>query len=197
MSWVHHGVKFDWQQGPPRPFARPPRMVAEQDLEFCLLKLEEGVRTGAHGLLRPGNSRWLAPAHVVTAAAKQRLVIDYMQLNEACKQATCRYESIDDLVKLVTPASWLLSCDLTAAYHHCRIAPAHRKYAGFHLALPLRARDSSLIPLQHGGYFVFACDLHSHHSAWDRTRMAALAPPPAASLAPSAPSALACPCGAG
>ena len=197
MSWVRHGVKFDWLNGPPRPFARPPRMVEEQDLDFCLQKLEEGVRTGAHGLLRPGASRWLAPAHVVTSAGKQRLVIDYMQLNDACKPATCRYESIDDLVRLVTPSSWMLSCDLTAAYHHCRIAPAHRKYAGFHLALPLCARDSRPVPLQHGGYFVFACDLHSHHSAWDRTRMAALAPPPAASLAPSAPSALACPCGAG
>ena len=197
MSWVRHGVKFDWQQGPPRPFARPPRMVAEQDLDFCLLKLEEGVRTGAHGLLRPGDSKWLAPAHVVTAAEKQRLVIDYRQLNDACKQATCRYESIDDLVKLVTPSSWLLSCDLTAAYHHCRIAPAHRKYAGFHLALPLCARDSRPIPLQHGGYFVFACDLRSHPAAWNPTGLAAQAPCLAASLAPSAPHALACPCGAG
>ena len=85
-------------------------MVAEQDLDFCLLKLEEGVRTGAHGLLRPGVSKWLAPTQVVTAAEKLRLVIDYRQLNDACKRATCRYESIDDLVKLVTPSSWLLSC---------------------------------------------------------------------------------------
>ena len=115
MSWIQHGVKFDWLNGPPRPFARPPRMVEEQDLEFCLQKLEEGVRTGAHGLLRPGDSRWLAPAHVVTSAAKQRLVIDYMQLNDACKHATCRYESNDDLVKLVTSSSWMFSCDLTAA----------------------------------------------------------------------------------
>ena len=197
MSWVRHGVKFDWINGPPKPFARPPRMVEDKDLEFCLHKLEEGVRTGAHGLLRPGDSRWLAPAHVVTSAAKQRLVIDYMQLNDACCHATCRYESIDDLVKLVTPSSWMLSCDLTSSYHHVRIAPAHRKYAGFHLALPLCARDSRPIPLQHGGYFVFACDLRPHPSAWNLARMAASAPCPAASLAPSAPHALACPCGAG
>ena len=137
-------------------FARPPRMVEDHDLEFCLQKLEEGVRTGAHGLLRPGTSRWLAPAHVVTSTAKQRLVIDYMQLNDACKRGTCRYESIDDLVKVVNPSSWMFSCDLTSAYHpwHYRITPAHRKYAGFHLALPLRACDSDS-PLQHGGYFVF------------------------------------------
>ena len=102
-----------------------------------------------------------------------------------------RAESIDDLVKLVMTSSWLLSCDLTVAYHHCRIAPAHRKYAGFHLALPLRARDSRPIPRQHGGYFVFACDLRSQTSAWNPTRMADQAPCTAASLAPSAPHALA------
>ncbi len=193
MAWVRRGVKFDWINGPPRPFARPPRMVEDKDLDFCLLKLAEGLQTGAHGLLPSGEARWLSPAHVTLSGGKQRLVIDYKHLNDACMPATCKYESIEDLAKLVTPSSWLLSCDLSAAYHHCSIAKAHRKYTGFHLALPLCARDSQPIPLQPGGYFVFACDLRSHPSNWNSAHAAASAPLSAASLAPS-PHQVQCPC---
>ena len=64
-----------------------------------------------------------------------------------------------DLVTLVTPRSWLFSCDLVAAYHHCKVANAHRKYTGFHLALPARKADGTVVPLQQGGYFVYAHDL--------------------------------------
>ena len=91
-------------------------------------------------------------AFVKTSAGKPRMVVAYNLLNDACQAATCHYESIDNLVDLLTPKSWLLSLDLTAAYHHCAIAPAHRKYTGFHLALPYRC-SQGVIPLQVGGYY--------------------------------------------
>ncbi len=62
-------------------------------------------------------------------------------------------------MQLLTPHSWLFFCDLVAACHHCRVAPQHRKYTGFHLALPARGPQGDLIPLQHVGYYDFASDL--------------------------------------
>ena len=163
LHWIRHGVKLEFHSGPPAPYARPPRLVEPQDIDFTLEKIAEGYHTGAHGLIpldSHGNSqaRWLAAAHVVTSAAKQRLVVDYGTLNDACRSATCKYESMLDLMQVLTPQSWLLSCDISAAYHHCRMAPAHRKYTGFHLALPVLHKGCAL-PLQPGGYFVYAHDL--------------------------------------
>mgnify|MGYP006140333087 FL=1 len=163
MQWIRHGVKLEFHSGPPAPYARPPRLVEPQDIDFTLEKIEEGYQTGAHGLIPLDSSghsqaRWLAAAHVVTSAAKQRLVVDYSTLNDACTAATCKYESMADLMQVLTPTSWLLSCDISAAYHHCRMAPAHRKYTGFHLALPVFHKGRAL-PLQPGGYFVYAHDL--------------------------------------
>ena len=91
--------------------------------------------------------------------------MDHHDLNAVCQEATCRYESINDLVQLLTPTSWLFSCDLVAAYHHCRVAPQHRKYTCFHLALPARGPHGELVPLQHGGYYVFPSDLQPQERA--------------------------------
>jgi hypothetical protein len=109
-------------------------------------------------------SRWLAAAHVVPSAGKHRLVVDHHDLNAACHAATCRYESIEDLVQLLTQKSWLFSCDLVSAYH-CNVAQQHSKYTGFHLALPARRPHCELIPLQHGGYYVFPSDLQPQEQA--------------------------------
>ena len=159
QSWIKRGVKFDWLHGPPAPFHRAPHLVQDAHVDFVLDKIQEGVRTGAHGNIPAGQANWLAKAHVVESAAKLRLVVDHHDLNSACQAATCKYESVEDLVTLVTPQSWLFSCDLVAAYHHVRVAPAHRKYTGFHMALPARKADGTVIPLQQGGYFVYAHDL--------------------------------------
>jgi hypothetical protein len=155
QSWIRRGVKFDWLHGPPAPFQRAPNLVSADHVDFVLGKIQEGVTTGAHGSIPAGQARWLAKAHVVASAGKLRLVVDHHDLNAACKAATCRYENVEDLVNLVTPRSWLFSCDLVAAYHHCKVARAHRKYTGFHLALPARKADGTAIPLQQGGYFVY------------------------------------------
>ena len=142
-------------------------------LDFVLGKIQEGVTTGAHGSIPPGQARWLAAAHVIPSAGKLRLVVDHHDLNAACQAATCRYESIDDLVQLLTPTSWLFSCDLVAAYHHCRVAPQHRKYTGFHLALPARGPNGELVPLQHGGYYVFPSDLQPQERARTQSALSA------------------------
>ncbi len=159
QSWIKRGTKFDWLHGPPAPFRRAPHLVRDDHVDFVLDKIQEGVSTGAHGCIPQGQANWLAKAHVVESANKLRLVVDHHDLNVACKAATCRYESVEDLVTLVTPRSWLFSCDLVAAYHHCKVANAHRKYTGFHLALPARKADGTVVPLQQGGYFVYAHDL--------------------------------------
>ena len=70
---------------------------------------------------------------------------DRLHAAERCVQARCLPLRVHRRPCQVGDA---LSCDLTVAYHHCRITPAHRKYAGFHLALPLCVRDSRPIPLQ-------------------------------------------------
>jgi len=160
LDWIRTGVKFQWATGsPPRPFSQAPRLVDEAHCAWLLDKIQEGLETGAHGPLplrrgRP-DARWLSPAHVTTSAGKNRLVVAYTRLNDACQAATCRYETIEHLVDLLTPSSWLFSCDLSAAYHHCAIHKSHRKYTGFHFALPYRARGQ-ILPLQVGGYYVYA-----------------------------------------
>lgn len=159
LDWIQRGVKFNWKDGkPPKPFSQRPRMVPEQHCKWLLDKLQEGLTTGAHGPLpsRRGraDARWLSPAHVTVSAGKPRLVVAYTQLNDACEAAACRYETIDHLVDILTPQSWLLSADLSAAYHHCAIAQSHRKYTGFHFALPYRC-GNEVLPLQTGGYYVY------------------------------------------
>lgn len=165
QSWIRGGVKFDWLHGPPAPFQRAPNLVQDAHVDFVLDKIQEGVTTGAHGAIPQGQARWLAKAHVVESAAKLRLVVDHHDLNTACKAATCKYESVEDLVTLVTPNSWLFSCDLVAAYHHVKVARAHRKYTGFHFALPTHKADGTAIPLQQGGYFVYTHDLQQQDLA--------------------------------
>ncbi len=107
------------------PYTRAPKLVPADSLDFVLGKIQEGVTTGAHGSIPPGQARWLTSAHVVPSAGKHRLVVNHHDLNAACQTATCRYESIDYLVQLLIPHSWLFSYDLVAAYHHCRGAPQH------------------------------------------------------------------------
>ena len=159
QNWIQNGVKFNWKGGkPPPPFSVRPQLVPEQHCRWLLDKLREGLATGAHGPLpsRRGkpDARWMSAAHVTLSGGKPRLVVAYTALNDACEAATCRYETIDHLVDLLTPTSWLLSADLSAAYHHCAIARSHRKYTGFHLALPYRC-GNDIIPLQTGGYYVY------------------------------------------
>ena len=103
QSWIKRGVKFDWLHCPPAPFHRAPHLVQDAHVDFVLDKIQEGVRTGAHGNIPAGQANWLAKAHVVESAAKLRLVVDHHDLNSACQAATCKYESVEDLVTLVTP----------------------------------------------------------------------------------------------
>ena len=50
LRWIRHGVKFQWIQGrPPPPFSRAPKMVAAPDIDFVISKIQDGIKTGAHG----------------------------------------------------------------------------------------------------------------------------------------------------
>ena len=160
LRWIRHGVKFQWIQGrPPPPFSRAPKMVAAPDIDFVISKIQDGIKTGAHGPIPQHHAKWLAPAHVVTTAGKRRLVVNHRDLNDACEAASCKYENIDDLVGLLSPKSYLLSADLVAAYHHVPVAKAHQRYTGFQLALPARTAAGVRVPLQPGGYWVYPSQL--------------------------------------
>ena len=93
-------------------------MVEAPDIDFVISKIQDGIKTGAHGPIPPGQAKWLAPAHVVLTAGKRRLVVNHRDLNDSCEAASCKYENIDDLVGLLSPKSYMLSADLVAAYHH-------------------------------------------------------------------------------
>ena len=160
LRWIRHGVKFQWIQGrPPLPFSRAPKMVEAPDIDFVISKIQDGIKTGAHGPIPPGQAKWLAPAHVVLTAGKRRLVVNHRDLNDSCEAASCKYENIDDLVGLLSPKSYLLSADLVAAYHHVPVATAHQRYTGFHFALPARTAAGKRVPLQPGGYWVYPSQL--------------------------------------
>ena len=160
LRWIRHGVKFQWIQGrPPLPFSRAPKMVEAPDIDFVISKIQDGIKTGAHGPIPPGQAKWLAPAHVVLTAGKRRLVVNHRDLNDSCEAASCKYENIDDLVGLLSPKSYLLSADLVAAYHHVPVAKAHQRYTGFHFALPARTATGQRVPLQPGGYWVYPSQL--------------------------------------
>ena len=152
LRWIRHGVKFQWIQGrPPLPFSRAPKMVEAPDIDFVISKIQDGIKTGAHGPIPPGQAKWLAPAHVVLTAGKRRLVVNHRDLNDSCEAASCKYENIDDLVGLLSPKSYMLSADLVAAYHHVPVAKAHQRYTGFHFALPARTATGQRVPIQPGG----------------------------------------------
>ena len=84
LRWIRHGVKFQWIQGrPPAPFSRAPMMVEAPDIDFVISKIQDGIKTGAHGPIPPGHAKWLAPAHVVLTAGKRRLVVNHQDLNDS------------------------------------------------------------------------------------------------------------------
>ena len=153
------GVKLDFHTKP-QPFKFSPRMVAETDVTFALADLHKGDRLRAYGPLLPGGENFLCRSRVDTRAGsgKQRTVLNFRRINEHVRESTCRYESIKDLPKLMSPGDCILSLDCAGAFWHVPLHMSTARFLSFHFALPEFVTTSTgereHVPLQPGGYWV-------------------------------------------
>ena len=130
LRQIREGVKVDFACKP-KPFVRHPIKVDPGDELWVREELAKQEALGAFGPAVP--SQFLSPAFVVHQAGKRRLVLDLRVLNEQTTSRTCRYETASELPALLRPGMWLLSSDVSAAFHHLRLHPQHVKYFNFHL----------------------------------------------------------------
>jgi hypothetical protein len=73
----------------------------------------------------------VAPAFVTTMAAKQRLVIDYMVVNECLEKSTFRMDQLSDLAPVLRREDYMFKADMQDAYYHLRLRKSDKPYLDF------------------------------------------------------------------
>jgi len=75
--------------------------------------------------------RCISSAFVAHTANKPRAVYDFKHTNEYQANASCKYETLQDLSQTLRPGDALLSWDIRDAYHHLTVRPTDRTYLAF------------------------------------------------------------------
>jgi len=76
----------------------------------------------------------------VADGKKMRLVLDLRHVNQFVKYQQFRYETWQDVSKVVTQGCYFLTFDFKSGYHHIKLLPQHRKYFGFSFSGPTGSR---------------------------------------------------------
>jgi hypothetical protein len=147
LRQIRDGVKVDFACSP-KPFKRPPIKVDSGDEQWVRDELAKQDALGAFGPAVP--SAFISPAFVVHQGGKRRFVLDLRELNAQTTARTCRYETASELPSLLRPGMWLLSSDVSAAFHHLRLHPTHVKYFNFHVRVGAEVLTRSCYVLPFG-----------------------------------------------
>jgi len=130
LRWISQGVTVKWnERGPPAPFHHGVTRFSPDEHEWLSTERDRCLGTGAWQ--RATCFDYVSRAFVVTHNGKRRLVIDLRHVNEHCIKRSCRFESLTRLRKLARRHDFMISIDLTDAYHHLAIRPADRHYFTF------------------------------------------------------------------
>lgn len=73
----------------------------------------------------------ISSAFVAHTGHKPRAVFDFKHPNDFQENASCKYETLQDLALTLRPGDALLSWDIRDAYHHLTIRPCDRTYLAF------------------------------------------------------------------
>ena len=106
------------------------------------LKQEHFVRAEINALLSKGYIEEMTTASyccnplTVVVGRKMRLILDLRHVNQHVRYLPIKYDDWTALSQTVEQDNYFISFDLTQAYHHVSILPAHRKYLGFSFNFP-------------------------------------------------------------
>lgn len=144
LSVLQRGFKIPFVKPPPA-FCRSPIMVQDGDVEFILQDLAEGASTGAYIPLQQGGQEYLARARVDRKHGKPRTILNFRRVNEYVRKTSCRYQSLSELPRILTPNCYMFSWDASKAFWHVPLHEGTRHFLSFHLALPVvRSSPSGL-----------------------------------------------------
>jgi len=149
LRWISQGVTVKWnERGPPAPFHHGVSRFSPDEREWLATERDRCLGTGAWE--RATNFDFVSRAFVVAHNGKRRLVIDLRHLNEHCVKRSCRFESLSRLRKLARRHDFMISVDLTDAYHHIAIRPEDRHYFTFAIETPAGVQYFSTAALNFG-----------------------------------------------
>ena len=165
LQTIRDGVKLDFVAGEPAPMKCSPLLVREQDVQFVVNDVTKGDRLGAYAPLVRGGASYLARARVDTREnGKQRLVLNFRHVNQACRKLKCRYEQLRDLPNILRRGDWLLSLDVASAFWHVPIAADSQRFLSWHIAVPPTIQE-----LPPGAYWVHDAAGQRQYAVIERT----------------------------
>lgn len=134
LETIEHGVQIDWTEEPAYFRSKEYPMGAD-DTDFMrgeiARELAEGYIKEVTSPKAIANLRCISSAFVAHTGHKPRAVFDLKHPNEYQENASCKYETLQDLSQSLRPGDALLSWDIRDAYHHLTIRPADRTYLAF------------------------------------------------------------------
>ena len=124
LAWVHEAVGELIASGAVKEWGRARRELIDMGLEAA----DEPFFIMPIGALEKSSS--------TTSDRKLRLIHDCRAINEHLDLSAMGFklEQLVDFAKCLRPGDRLISTDLSSAYHHVGIYPAHWKYLGFELS---------------------------------------------------------------
>lgn len=134
LETIEHGIQIDWTEEALYFRSREYPMDAD-DTAFMKEEISRGLQEGyILELTNPrvvADLRCISSAFVAHTAEKRRAVYDLKHPNEYQANASCKYETMQDLSQTLRPGDALLSWDRRDAYHHLTVRPADRTCLAF------------------------------------------------------------------
>ena len=110
-----------------------PRDMSASSLEICYDKTCEFVYTGAIISVFPKSCKYIS--HIFPVPKKTlgefRIIFDLTILNKYIRKIRFRMDSIYTIMALISPGDWLVSIDLSDAYHTVAMHPLSMPYLSF------------------------------------------------------------------
>ena len=132
LQWLGEGVRIPWAEcGPPAPFHQGVASFSPPERAWLSAERDRCLSTGAWR--RATDLRFVSRAFVTYHKGKPRLVIDLRWINEHCQKRTCKFESLSSLRRMARRHDWMVSLDMSDAYHHVGVHESDVHYFTFAL----------------------------------------------------------------
>ena len=129
---VAEGYKLQFISEPVQP-SYSPRNMSNSALNVCHDKVCEFVDSGAIISVSPNSCNFIS--HIFPVPKKTlgefRIIFDLTFLNKYIRKVRFRMDSITSIMALISPGDWLISIDLSDAYHTVAIHPLSMPFLSF------------------------------------------------------------------
>ena len=129
LNVLRQGYLIPFVETPP-PFYAKNNMSAMRHASFVRKEITKLLKNGLIEEL-PGPSHCCNPL-TVSDKGKLRLVLDLRHVNQYILLKKFRYGDLRHVAELFEQNDFFITFDLTSAYHHIDIHPAHHKFLGLH-----------------------------------------------------------------